>query len=221
VFCDKAVLGGARSFDRQCCAAHRTEPSLLNPAHEETLSNSAAQNSGAAGRYTAAMFELAESAGALDTVEKEFQELGAVLESNTELSHVISSPAFSREQQSGAIGALAAKLGHSEMTRNFLGLMGSKGRLALLPETISGFEALVAEHRGNFAAEVTTAKPMSDMQRNALAENLRNSLGRSVRIEENVDPSILGGLIVKVGSKMVDSSLKSQLERLETAMKES
>lgn len=184
------------------------------------MSTSAAIPSGAAGRYTAAIFELAQSAGALDSIEREFNELSSAIAVNSELSDIISSPAVSREQHAGIVNALSQKMGHSDMTRQFLGLMASKGRLALLPQTLSGFDAMLAEHRGALTAEVTTAKPLTDTQRATLADNLRNSLGRSVKMEEFVDPSILGGLVVKVGSKMVDSSLKSQLERLEMTMKE-
>jgi len=112
------------------------------------------------------------------------------------------------------------KMGASDLTRNFVGLMAQKGRLSLLPEAMEGFSALLADERGERTAEVISAKPLSDMQREALRHNLQVSFSSDVKIDERVDPSLLGGLIVKVGSKMVDASLKSKLERLELAMKE-
>lgn len=184
------------------------------------MSTSAALISGAAGRYTSAIFELAESTGALDTVEREFRDLRNLIQDSPDLAHVIASPAFSREEQGSVINAVVSKLGQSDLTRKFVGLMASKGRLALLPDAMKGFEALLAAHRGNVTAEVTTAQALSDAQRAALTDNLNKSLGKSVQIEESVDPSLLGGMIVKVGSKMVDASLKSKLERLELAMQE-
>ena len=182
--------------------------------------SSAATLSGASGRYASAIFDLAKSSGSLDAVSSEFETLGDVLRDSPDLADVISSPAYSRDQQGSVIGAVADKVGVSDLTRKFLGLMAQKGRLALLPDAMQGFSTLLADHRGEVAAEVISAKPLSDMQREALAKNLKSSFGKDVKIDASVDPPLLGGLIVKVGSKMVDASLKSKLERLELAMKE-
>ena len=182
--------------------------------------SSAASLSGASGRYASAIFDLAQSSGSLDAVASEFETLGGVLKENAELSDVISSPAYSRAQQGAVMGKVGESLGISDLTGKFVGLMAQKGRLALLPEAMKGFAALLADHRGEETAEVISAKPLSDAQREALAQNLKSSFGKDVKIDAHVDPSLLGGLIVKVGSKMVDASLKSKLERLELAMKE-
>ena len=182
--------------------------------------SSAASLSGASGRYASAIFDLAKSSGSLDSVASEFDALGTVLKDNSELSDVIASPAYSRDQQGAVMAQIGQKLGASDITRKFVGLMAQKGRLALLPDAMKGFSALLAEERGEETAEVVSAKPLSDMQRDALAQNLKSSFGKDVKIDASVDPSLLGGLIVKIGSKMVDASLKSKLERLELAMKE-
>jgi F-type H+-transporting ATPase subunit delta len=181
--------------------------------------SSAASLSGASGRYASAIFDLAQSSGTLDAVASEFETLGGVLKDSPELSDVISSPAYSREQQGSVMEAVASKAGVSDLTAKFVGLMAQKGRIALLPDAMKGFASLLADHRGEETAEVISAKPLSDMQREALAKNLKSSFGKDVKIDASVDPSLLGGLIVKVGSKMVDASLKSKLERLELAMK--
>ncbi len=182
--------------------------------------SSAASLSGASGRYASAIFDLAKSSGVLDAVASEFDALGGVLKDSPELADVISSPAYSRDAQGAVMASVTQKMGASDLTGKFVGLMAQKGRLALLPEAIRGFNVLLAEERGEETAEVISAKPLSEMQRNALAQNLKSSFGKDVKIDASVDPSLLGGLIVKVGSKMVDASLKSKLERLELAMKE-
>jgi len=182
--------------------------------------SSAASLSGASGRYASAIFDLAKSSGSLDAVSSEFDALGHVLRDNDELSDVISSPAFSRAQQGAVMAQVGEKMGASDLTRKFIGLMAQKGRLGLLPDAMKGFSTLLAAERGEKTAEVISAKPLSDAQRESLRHNLQVSFSSDVKIDEHVDPSLLGGLIVKVGSKMVDASLKSKLERLELAMKE-
>lgn len=181
--------------------------------------SSAASISGASGRYASAIFDLAKDSGSLDSVSSEFETLRVLLEDNADLSGVITSPAVTRDEQSAVMSSVTEKMGLSELTRNFIGLMAKKGRLALLPDAMTGFSALLADHRGEETAYVTSAKPLTDMQRDALAQNLKSSFGKDVKIDASVDESLLGGLVVKVGSKMVDASLKSKLERLELAMK--
>lgn len=184
------------------------------------MSSSAASLSGAAGRYASAVFDLAKSNGALDSIEKEFASLGSVLKENADLSRAIASPLYSREQLSAVMNKVTDSLGLSQLAKNFVGLMAAKGRLGSLKGAMDGYQTLLAKHRNSEIAYVTSAKPLSDAQRTALADNLNRSLGKAVTIEETVDPSLLGGLVVKVGSKMVDASLKSKLERLELAMKD-
>ena len=187
---------------------------------DEVALSSAATISGAAGRYSSAIFDLARDAGSLDAVASEFGTLGALISDTPELADVISSPAYSREEQASVMDSVLGKMGLSDLTKKFAGLMAAKGRLAMLPDAMTGFSQLLADHRGEETAYVVSAKPLSDAQRESLAQNLKSSFGKDVKIDASVDASLLGGLVVKVGSKMVDASLKSKLERLELAMKE-
>ncbi len=185
----------------------------------EVALSSAASLSGASGRYASAIFDLAKSSGSLDTVASEFDGLRAVLDDSPDLAGVIASPAYSREQQGAVMAQVGERMGASDLTRKFIGLMAQKGRLALLPDAMKGFAGLVAAERNEQTAEVVSAKPLSDAQREALRHNLATAFQKDVKIDAQVDPSLLGGLIVRIGSKMVDASLRSKLERLERAMK--
>ena len=176
--------------------------------------------SGAAGRYATALFELARDAGELDRAEGDLNQLGEALESSPELVELIRNPVYTRDEQGKAMGAVGDRMGLSPLVRNLVGLMASKRRLFALPQMITMFRALLAEDRGEVTAEVTSAHPISDTQRNALAERLRSSLGRDVKLDVRVDKEIIGGLVVRVGSRMIDSSIRSRLTRLQSAMKE-
>jgi F-type H+-transporting ATPase subunit delta len=131
----------------------------------------------------------------------------------------IKSPIISRAEQSKAIAALADKSQLSPLSHKFLGLLAVNRRLFALPGIIAAFRAILAERRGQATAQVTSAQPLSESQTASLIDALKKSVGRNVDVVAQVDPSILGGLIVKVGSRMVDSSLKSKLQRLKLAMK--
>lgn len=185
------------------------------------MSTSAASTSGAAGRYASAIFDLANETNALDTLEGDFASLRETIDGSADLAHVVNSPAFSRADQQKALDAILAKSGSSDLTKNFVSLMISKGRLGALPGAMAGFTELLADHRSETVAEVTSAKPLSDQQREKLAANLKSSFGKDVKIDASVDPSLLGGLVVKIGSKMIDGSLKAKLAGLKLAMKES
>jgi F-type H+-transporting ATPase subunit delta len=185
------------------------------------VSKSAASTSGAAGRYASAIFDLAVETNAVDALESDFATLNTLIDDSDDLSRVVNSPAYSRADQSKAMSAILSKAGSSDLTSKFVSLMISKGRLSALPGAIAGFTEMLADHRGETVAEVTSAKPLSDAQRDTLAANLKSSFGKDVKIDASVDPSLLGGLIVKVGSKMIDSSLKTKLAGLQLAMKAS
>jgi F-type H+-transporting ATPase subunit delta len=170
-------------------------------------------------RYAAALFELADERHELDTVAGDLRELRTMLHESTDLGRLLRSPVLSREDQAKAIAALGERAGLSRLTRDFLGIVAGNRRLFAVPAMIEAFLNQLAERRGEVTAEVTTAQPLNDTQQNTLGEQLRRAVGRRVTIDVKVDPSLLGGMIVKVGSRMIDGSLKSRLHRLQLAMK--
>lgn len=172
-----------------------------------------------ASRYAAALYDLADEQKALDGVAADLKSLRQMINDSDDFRRFIKSPVFSRAEQSGAIQAISEKAGLSALTQKFLGLVAANRRLADLPGMITGFLETLAKHRGEVAAEVTSAATLSDAQLSAITAALKQTVGRTVTLSSKVDPSILGGLIVKVGSRMVDSSIKSKLQRLKLAMK--
>lgn len=184
------------------------------------VGNSSMHESSAAGRYANALFELAQEADALDTVERDMQALGEALEASEDLARLIRSPVYGRAAQARAMEAVADAMGLSDLVRKTVGLLAARGRLFMLGDVVAVFDRLMAAHRGEVTAEVTAARKMSDAQRKALAGKLKEAIGREVRLNVTVDAAIIGGLIIKVGSKMVDSSIRSRLAALRNAMRE-
>jgi F-type H+-transporting ATPase subunit delta len=170
-------------------------------------------------RYGAALFDLADERKALDAVAGDLRALRAMLRDSGDLRRLVRSPVLSRAEQGKAIAAIAAPAGLSPLTRNFLGLLAQNRRLFALPEMIESYLSRLAERRGEVTAQVLTAQALSPEQRAAIDEQLRKAVGRKVAVDVAVDPSLLGGLVVKLGSRMVDASLKSKLYRLQLAMK--
>jgi F-type H+-transporting ATPase subunit delta len=175
--------------------------------------------SGLAERYAAALYELADELKALDEVAGDLRTLRAMVDESADLRRLIRSPVLARSAQGAAVAALAERAELQGVTRNFLGLLAKNRRLFALPETITGFLARLAARRGEATAQVTAAQELSPAQRENLMEQLRRAVGQKVTIDVLIDPSLLGGLVVKLGSRMVDASLKSKLHRLERAMK--
>lgn len=175
--------------------------------------------SGLAERYAAALFELADERRALDGVAGDLRELRAMLRDSGDLMRLIRSPVLSRDEQGKAVAALATRAGLSDLTRDFLGVVARNRRLFAVPEMIEAYLSKLAERRGEVTAEVTVAQPLDDTRKAALDEQLRRALGARVAVDIHVDPRLLGGMIVKVGSRMVDASLNSRLQRLRLAMK--
>lgn len=182
--------------------------------------SSTSLTSGAAGRYATALFELAQDAKALDQTETDLTALGAALDESTELSDLIRNPVYTRDQQGAAMAAIADKMGLSPLVKNVIGLMATKRRLFAVPQLISVFQGLMAEHRGEVTADVTAAHALSKTQSDALVAKIKAAMGRDVKLNVTVDEDIIGGLVVKVGSKMIDSSIRSKLTSLQNAMKE-
>ena len=175
--------------------------------------------SGLAQRYASALYDLADEQAALDAVAADLKGLEKLIADSDDFRRFIKSPVMSRADQGKGIGAIADRAGLSPLSRKFLGLVAANRRLFALPGMIAGFLAILAKRRGEATAEVVSATKLSDAQTTALVAALKQSVGRTVALTNKVDPSILGGLIVKVGSRMVDSSLKSKLQRLKLVMK--
>jgi F-type H+-transporting ATPase subunit delta len=178
-----------------------------------------ASESGLAGRYAAALYELADEGKALDSVAGDLSALQAALDRSEDMRRLVRSPILDREAQWKAMAALLEKMGAHELTGKFLGVVTANRRLFALSGIVKAYLAELASRRGEVTADVVTAHPLSDSQSKALDAALKKALGGKVSIALRVDPSILGGLIVKVGSRMVDSSLRTQLQKLKFAMK--
>jgi F-type H+-transporting ATPase subunit delta len=172
------------------------------------------------GRYATALFELAEADQAFDEVERDLARFGDMMDASEDLVRMVRSPVFSADEQERAVAAVLDKAGIGGLTGNFIKLVARNRRLFAIRDMIRSYRALLAEHRGEVTAEVTSAETLSDAQLGALKDELRISIGRDVQIETRIDASLLGGLVVKVGSRMVDSSLRTKLQSLKIAMKE-
>ncbi|HEY1415330.1 MAG TPA: F0F1 ATP synthase subunit delta [Caulobacteraceae bacterium] len=170
-------------------------------------------------RYARALLDLAVETGAADAVEADLKSLKAMLAGSRDLRTVIASPKFTAEEKAKALAAVAARAGACDTTVRFLGVLTANRRAAALSAVIDAFQRLAAERRGFVAAEVVTAAPLSKAQANALAETLANAIGREPQIDTRVDPAILGGLKVRVGSRLYDASLKTKLDSLKFALK--
>jgi len=174
---------------------------------------------GLGGRYARALFELAHEAKALDAIAADLGRIEAQLDASDDLSRLVASPVLSRADQGRAMAAILAAMDVHALVRSTVGLMAEKRRLFALADVIRSYRRLLAQRRGELAAEVTAARELGAEQRDAIAEALRSALGRAVTVETRVDPALIGGLVVRVGSRMIDSSLRTKLQRLQFAMK--
>jgi len=172
-----------------------------------------------AGRYAVALFQLARDAGQIDSVDASVAKLKQALAESADLRLLTTSPQIGREDAGKAIAAVAGVLGLDTLTTNFLGVLARNGRLFQLGAAIKAYTAIVANHRGEITATVTSAHPLNDEQIDALKTKLRGRLGREVAVDLHVDPAILGGLIVKTGSQQIDGSIRTKLNTLANAMK--
>jgi F-type H+-transporting ATPase subunit delta len=176
--------------------------------------------SSAAGRYATALFELASESDALPQTETDMTALGQALNDSDDLRALISTPIYTRDEQGAAMAALADAMGLSVLVKNVVALMATKRRLFVLDEVINIFAQLMAEHRGEVTADVTAARKLSKGQQTALIKTLKAAIGREVKLNLAVDEAIIGGLVVKVGSKMIDTSIRSKLASLQNSMRE-
>lgn len=174
---------------------------------------------GLEGRYASALFDLADNAKQLDSVAGDLVSLRKAIDDSADLRQLIFSPIVARDAQSKAMLAVVDAMKLAPLTRQFIGLVVQKRRLSRLPGMIRAYLAELARRRGESSAEVVSAVPLSAAQSDKLAEVLRGVVGRKITLEQRVDPDILGGLVVRVGSRMFDSSIRTKLQRLQLAMK--
>ena len=184
------------------------------------MSESASISSGIAQRYATAVFEIAKENKELGKLESNLDDLSSALSGSADLRDLISSPVYSRDAQGAAIAAVSKKMGLLPTVQSVLGLMASKRRLFVLPQMLTQLRDMIATEKGEVTAEVVSAVAMSSAQAKALAETLKARVGSDVKIKATVDESLIGGLVVKVGSKMIDTSIRSKLSSLQNAMKE-
>jgi F-type H+-transporting ATPase subunit delta len=183
------------------------------------VDNSGGIRASLAGRYASALFDLARDQRQIESVATSLDALAQALLDSKDFNELVTSPLVSREEAGKAFGALAPDLGLDPITANFLGVLARNGRKNELRNVIRAYRRLAAEHRGETTAEVITARPLNDDQLTALRQQLRARAGRDVAIEAEVDPTILGGIVVKLGSQQVDASIRTKLNRLAQAMK--
>ena len=172
-----------------------------------------------AGRYASALFDLARDQRQIDSVGRSLEALNQALVDSREFAELVASPLVSREEAGKAFAALAPQLNLDPITANFLGVLARNGRKNELRAIIRAFRRLAADHRGETTAEIVTARPLNDDQIGQLKQQLRTRAGRDVAIDAQVDPSILGGIVVKLGSQRIDASIRTKLNRLAAAMK--
>lgn len=176
--------------------------------------------SGMAGRYATALFELARDEKSLDSVKADLDRFDQLVDGSEDLKRLVRSPVFSADEQQKALAAVLDKAKISGTVANFLLLVTHNRRLFAVRDMARAFSQLVSQHKGETRAEVTVAEPLSDTHLKALKDALKSTTKKDVALDVHIDPSILGGLKVKLGSRMVDASLKTKLNSIKLAMKE-
>ena len=175
--------------------------------------------SGIAGRYATALFELAADAKALESVAADLAGLERLLDESADLRRLVLSPMFTRTVQAEAMAAVLDQAGASDLVARFVAVVAENRRLFALPQIIGAFNRLLARHRGEMVAEIASAAPLTEAQTEALKQALREVAGTDVNLAASIDPSLIGGLVVKLGSRMVDSSVRTKLQNLRLVMK--
>ncbi|WP_073249233.1 F0F1 ATP synthase subunit delta [Shimia gijangensis] len=184
------------------------------------MSEPASISSGIAERYATAVFEIAKETKTLSDLEGGLDDLSSALADSADLRDLITSPVYTREVQGKAIAGIADKMGLQVILKNTLSLMAEKRRLFVLPQLVVQLRAMIAEEKGEVTADVVSAKALTKTQSEKLSKTLTARVGKDVIINATVDESLIGGLVVKVGSKMIDTSIASKLSSLQNAMKE-
>jgi len=176
--------------------------------------------SGMAARYATALFDLAAEANAIDAVKADLDRFDALVAESADLTRLVRSPVFSADEQLHALGAVIERAGIGGLAANFLKLVTSNRRLFAVRDMIRAFRDLVARHKGEITAQVTVAEPLKNEHTEALRAALKSVSGKDVDLDIKIDPAIIGGLVVKLGSRMVDTSLRTKLNAIRHAMKE-
>ena len=183
------------------------------------MSSTTTGATGLAGRYATALFDLADQDKQLDRVADDLRGLARMIGESADLARLIRSPVISRADQGKAMAALVAKAGIGDLVRRFIGIVAENRRLFALQDIIESYLAILASRRGETTAQVTSAKALTESQIGAVKAALRKAVGADVAIDAKIDPALLGGLVVRAGSRMVDSSLRTKLQRLRLAMR--
>lgn len=183
------------------------------------MDNSGGIQASLSGRYATALFELAREKGSIESVESSLATVRQALTESADFASLTASPVIGRSDAAKGVAAAAKALQLDSLTANFLGVLAGNRRLKELPAIVRAFRSLAANHRGEVTAEVVSAHPLSNDQVEALKAQLRQRVGRDVNVDLSVDASLLGGLVVKIGSQMIDSSIKTRLNSLAHAMK--
>jgi F-type H+-transporting ATPase subunit delta len=206
----------ARKSTGICCRGQ-----FADAASEDcvSLADEATGASGLAERYAAALFELADERRILDEVATDLRQLRAMLAESADFLRLLRSPILTRGEQGKAISALAQRAGFSALVRDFLAVVAKHRRLFAVPAMVEAYLKRLAARRGEVTAEVAAAQSLSQTQLEQLREQLRRSVGRRVSVDVRVDPGLIGGIIIKLGSRMIDGSIRSKLHRLQLAMK--
>ena len=184
------------------------------------MSEPASISNGIAGRYATALFELAKEEKTLPRLEKDIATLTEAMEASSDLKGLISSPVYTRDEMKAAVIAVSKKIGLGAKLQNALALMAENRRLFVVPQLMTALSALIADDKGEVTADVVSAKALTAEQSKKLAGVLKSQIGKDVNVNASVDASLIGGMIVKVGSKMIDTSIKSKLAALQNTMKE-
>ena len=187
--------------------------------HEVKVATEKARETGLAGRYANAVFELAQDANEVDVVAGDFASLKAMIAASFDLARLVKSPVISGDEKSRAMKAILAKMGAASLTSQFILTLVAQRRLFALSDIIAAYDRLVARLKGEVSAEVISARPLSAGETAELKSVLKNKLGREPRLQTSVDPSLLGGLVVKLGSRMIDTSLRTKLSGLRAVMR--
>ena len=183
------------------------------------MANLSSTVDGIAGRYATALFELAEDSGSLETVETNLRELREMLAESEDLKRLVRSPIFARAEQARALTEIAKRAGFEDLVVRFAGLLASNRRLFALVGAIDSFDALLAAYRGITRVDVTVARPLDDAQVAALRKAVGGMAKGGVQLQVVEDPGLVGGLVVRIGSRMIDTSIRSRLERMRVSMR--
>lgn len=200
--------------------ADQRMPSRAKKTERVDVSEPSSISSGIAERYATALFDLALETGALDALEKDADALGTAISDSDALQDLLTSPVYGREEAENGIGAVAQKMGLQALTGNTLKLMAQNRRLFVVPALVDAVRAKIAAHKGEVTADVITAKPLTALQTGKLTTALKGDDDQEIKLNVTVDADIIGGLIVKMGSKMIDTSIRSRLNALKNTMKE-